>query len=69
MGCLLTFELRKTVNGAFKVFTNIENKEIEVARIFVQIDGGSFWVPSIPYIKLTGYDVTSSNLVAQTITP
>ncbi len=64
-----TFELRKTVNGAFKVFTTIENKEIEVARIFVQIDGGSFWVPSIPFVKITGYDVTSSNLIAQTITP
>lgn len=63
------FELRKMVNGTFKVFTTIENKEVEVARIFVQIDGGSFWVPSIPYVKLTGYDVSSSNLVAQTITP
>lgn len=64
-----TFELRKTINGEFKVFTTIENKEVEVTRIFVQIDGGSFWVPSIPYVKLTGYDATSSNMVAQTITP
>ena len=64
-----TFELRKTVNGKFKVFTVIENKEIEVARIFVQIDGGSFWVPSVPYVKLTGYDINSSDLITHPITP
>ncbi len=63
------FELRKKANGEFKVFTTIENKEIEVARIFVQIDGGSFLVPSISFVKLTGYDISSSNLIAQIITP
>ncbi len=64
-----TFELRKSVNGQFQVYTNIDTMEIEVARIFVQIDGDSFLVPSVSHIKLTGYDVASSNLVAQTITP
>lgn len=63
-----TFELRKTASGKFKVFTYTENNEIEVARIFVQINGGSFWLPSIPFVKLSGYDISSSNLVAQTIT-
>ncbi len=64
-----TFELRKSEDGDFNVFTSIDNKEIEVARIFVQIDGGSFWVPSVPFVKLMGYDVTSYDLVAQTIKP
>lgn len=64
-----TFELRKMANGKFKVITSIENKVLVVSRIFVQIDGDSFWEPSVPYVKFTGYDIASSSLVSQTIKP
>jgi hypothetical protein len=64
-----TFELRKSGDESFRVYTTIENREIEVIRIFVQIDGGSFWLPSVPYVEVIGYDVLSSDLVVQTIIP
>jgi hypothetical protein len=49
-----SFEFRQSGENRYKVFTKSNNKEIEVTRIFVQIDGGSFWGPSVPFVKLIG---------------
>jgi hypothetical protein len=64
-----TFELRHLGNNRFKVFTILNNKEIEVTRIFVQIDGGSFWVPSVPYVKLIGFEPLTGKEITETIKP
>lgn len=46
------FQLKKDADGVFKVFTKFENKEVIVNRIFIQIDGGTFWVPKISKVEL-----------------
>lgn len=63
------FELKKNEYGHYKVYTSFENKVIEVTRIFIQIDGGSFWIPIIPYVELIGYDISSFRLLTQKIKP
>ena len=63
-----TFELRKNGEQGYKVYTIIENSEIEVTRIFVQMEGEG-WVPSISYVKIIGYTAGSNGLVAETIIP
>jgi len=63
------FTLRQTGDDLFKVYTRYNNKEIEVTRIFVQIEGGSFWVPSIPYVMLTGVDIHTGRKITETIIP
>lgn len=47
-----TFSLRKTKAGNFSVFTTNNGTEVEVERIFIQIDGGTFWLPKIPKVEL-----------------
>ncbi|NJK96379.1 MAG: DUF4833 domain-containing protein [Bacteroidales bacterium] len=64
-----TFQLRRTSYNRLKVFTILKNKEIEVTRIFVQIDGGSFWVPSIPFVKLTGVETQTGKEITEIIYP
>lgn len=64
-----TFILRQIDSNHFKVYTQLNNKVIEVTRIFVQIEGGSFWVPSIPYVMLTGIDTQTGREIAETIIP
>jgi hypothetical protein len=64
-----TFTLRQISSDIFKVFTYYRNKEMEVTRIFVQIDGGSFWVPSVPYVMLTGIDTQTGREISETIIP
>lgn len=64
-----TFELRPTKDNSYKVFTQSNNKEIEVNQIFVQIDGGSFWLPSIPYVQLKGIETVTGNQITELIYP
>jgi hypothetical protein len=64
-----TFTLRQTDGNQFKVYTNLDNLEIEVIRIFIQIEGGSFWVPSIPFVKLIGIVPESGEEITETIIP
>lgn len=46
------FELKKNRSNEFKVFTISRNKEVEVNRIYIYINGGTFWAPKIPVIEL-----------------
>lgn len=64
-----TFDLRKNSENQFKVFTKTEGKEIEVNRIFIQIDGGSFWLPTISFVKIFGKDTKTNNNMVETIIP
>lgn len=64
-----TFALRRTADNAYKVFTTTDNKEIEVTQIFVQMDGGSFWVPTISYVTLQGIEPQTGSLKTETIIP
>lgn len=66
---LHTFELRKTSDNQYKVFTKFNSTEIEVSRIFIQIDGGSFWLPMVSYVKIFGVEVKSGNQIVETIIP
>lgn len=47
-----TFSLHKTKAGNFSVFTITNGAEVEVERIFIQIEGGTFWLPKIPKVEL-----------------
>lgn len=64
-----TFKPKQTSESTFKVFTLSSGKEIEVERIFVQIDGGSFRVPSISKVELHGVEPSTGVKVLETIQP
>jgi hypothetical protein len=64
-----TFEIRQMPDRKYKVFTKSNNKEIEVNQIFVQIDGGSFWLPSVPFVKLSGVETATGKLTTEIIYP
>lgn len=46
------FELKKSRNGKFNVYTISEGKEVIVKRIYITISGGTFWFPEIPKVEL-----------------
>lgn len=41
----------------YNVFVSVNNKRILLERIFVRIEGGTFWVPNVRYVEFKGYDV------------
>lgn len=40
----------------YNVYVTVNNKKIILERIFVRIEGGSFWVPNVRYVEFRGYD-------------
>ena len=64
-----TFKLRKNDNGDYQVFTNSLNKRVALNRIFIQIDGGTFWFPNITKIDIYSTDIKTGKTIIETINP
>lgn len=64
-----TFTLKRNKEGNYKVYSLIGNKLVEVNRIFVQIDGGTFWFPKISRVELHAKDVLSGQITKEIINP
>ncbi|RXF69457.1 DUF4833 domain-containing protein [Arcticibacter tournemirensis] len=63
----LPLYLMKDKNNRYRVYTTVAKREIILDRIFVRIEGGTFWVPNVKYVELKGVDATTGEDVAQRI--
>lgn len=64
-----TLSLRKTVDGNYGVFTEVDGKEVELERVFIQIDGGTFWFPKISRVELHARIQEAGEHVVEIINP
>ena len=64
-----TLTLRKNNTGKYGVFTEVEGKEVELERVFIQIDGGSFWFPKITRVEIHAKKAEAGKLVVEVIKP
>ena len=53
----------------YQVFAPINNKEAILQRIFVKVEGGSFWVPNIVYVEFRGTDPITGKEVIERFKP
>jgi hypothetical protein len=53
----------------YQVFAPINNKEAILQRIFIKVEGGSFWVPNIVYVEFRGTDPITGNEVIERFKP
>lgn len=51
----------------FHVYVTVNNKKIELSKIFVRIEGGSFWLPNVKYVELTGINTATDTPVVERI--
>ncbi|PZF73917.1 DUF4833 domain-containing protein [Taibaiella soli] len=56
-------------NGKYYVFTQINGKRAVLNRIYLKIDGGSFWKPNVLYIELKGTDAETGKEAIERIKP
>lgn len=57
------FHIKKDKDGLFKVFTAFNDKELIVKKIYIHLNGGTFWFPKIPKVELRLEDpITNENL-------
>jgi len=48
--------LMKAADNNYHVFATINKKQVILNRIFIRVNGGSFWKPNIEYVELKGQD-------------
>ena len=65
----MIFTLKKTTENKFEVYTKHNNKLIKMDRIYIQLDGGSFWFPNIKDVKVFGEDATTGENISAVIQP
>jgi hypothetical protein len=51
--------MRWSADRAFHVFTVISNRQIVLSRVYLRIEGGTFWVPNVRYIEFKGWDAAT----------
>ncbi|WP_443943700.1 DUF4833 domain-containing protein [Pedobacter sp. AW1-32] len=47
---------KSAVDKKYHVYATINNKKMILERIFLRIEGGSFWLPNVKYVEIKGYD-------------
>ena len=61
--------MKSALDNRYDVFVEINHKLVILNSVFIQIEGGSFWVPKIKYIEITGKDVSKNEDVVERIIP
>jgi len=49
----------------YHVFVNVNDKKIQVEKIFVRIEGGSFWLPNVKYAEVTGIETSTNKTITE----
>ncbi len=65
----LTFTLKKSNDKKYHVFTKFDDVLVKVKHVFVQIDGGTFWIPNVTEVKIYATEVKTGKETIKTIYP
>jgi hypothetical protein len=57
--------VRSAEDKKFHVYVTINSKKLLLDRIFVRIEGGSFWLPNVKYVELRGINQANNSLVTE----
>ena len=52
-------------DNQYHVYTSINQKQVILNRIYIEIKGGTFWLPNVQYVELTGIDPASRSVVKE----
>jgi len=48
--------VKSAVDNKYRVYTTVNSKTVVLNRIFIKINGGSFWSPKVEYVEIKGVD-------------
>jgi len=58
-------ELKPGADRKYHAFAAINNKESILTKIYLHINGGTFWSPNVEYVEVTGVDPVSGQVVKE----
>lgn len=61
--------LMRANDGKYHIFAFISKKQVMLNRIFVKIDGGSFWIPNVLYVEIAGTDPQTGREMVERFKP
>lgn len=64
-----TIRVKRNSKGEFEAQITCNNTDLILEKIFIQIDGGTFWVPTISSVKLEGKDLHTGRSKFEIIQP
>jgi phosphatidylglycerophosphate synthase len=56
-------------DNKYHVYATINQKQAQLNRIFIKVDGGSFWSPNIVYMEMKGIDVATGKELVERFKP
>ncbi|WP_133553740.1 DUF4833 domain-containing protein [Pedobacter duraquae] len=59
--------IKSDTDKKYHVYITVNNKKIQLDRVFVRIEGGSFWLPNVKYVELKGTNATGSTQIVERI--
>lgn len=51
----------------YHVYVTVNKKKIQLEKIFVRIEGGSFWLPNVKYVELKGINTANKTSIIERI--
>jgi len=54
---------KSAADKKYHVFVTVNNKKVQIERIFLRIEGGSFWLPNVKYVEIKGLDANDPSKV------
>ena len=63
------FTLKKDNQNHFEVYSKYKDQILNINRIFINIDGGTFWFPNITSVEVYAKNVITGKDVIEIITP
>lgn len=61
--------LMKSAEGQYHIYTQIGNVMAQLNRIYLQIEGGTFWLPNVVYIEMKGIDPATGKEIKEQFKP
>jgi hypothetical protein len=59
----------KSTDGKYHIFATIAHKQAILNRIFIKIEGGSFWLPNVLYVEVSGADPITGREIVERFKP
>jgi phosphatidylglycerophosphate synthase len=56
---------RSAVDKKYHVYIDANDKKIMLDRVFVRIEGGSYWIPNVRYVELKGLNVKTQTPIVE----
>jgi hypothetical protein len=56
---------KSAIDHKYHTFANVNQKKIQIEKIFVRIEGGTFWLPNVRYVEVSGIDLSSNKPITE----